>query len=744
MGLLYTILDPRSDNKRILDTIRDTLKVIAICLRIIWTGSRYVVDLSDECQITQHQALFSRLGFENADGRLSGQEHRGRFPHTLFLQPQATVSEENPNDQKETMLFMPYLHFETNQGRIGLSNALSRMARSLTEKNMGDNPLSLSPQNDAASTVEDFAENDPSDDDSDDDLIKGPTEKKFEQYKEKFKQFRRLIKHYQKTTLDSVSQTSAAEDEKLVQAYLASQNHRLHIRRTLDQFYYLGMEDTEDRDTNQVVQRYALKGLDKIDENQTDLLLQSKLIMVDQLWLWILGKGTVITSFPQGWGQAAGSEDEHVGMLEQIKQYLREPGRDPIRSAEALASVIIKECTQVFGRFQVSEKLQFLDFFDSSISDVADRHSRIFAKLGVGWDDEDDFVETKAISLSNKSKKDKRKEKYKAKKRKMMKKAQLYINEEVELLVEIQDIRDELRIIEMVLEDQYTVLADVENETQQPKSLTHISRAKFPPVDGKPVDSHVKFNRRSIEHMVLGARDVYNAIYHLIDLKQKQANITEARYARREANSAAKEGRTILALTIVNMIFLPLSFMTSFFSLDIVEFPKDPVTQEKDLPLRWVAKYIFGISIAIALPSIALAMAIGPMAGFAKKLGRAVRYWAANILGVIGGLIVLVLLTAIAIALIPVAVGLLSSSSRLFIRSRLFLFLIREASDLEDATRDEGPEIRINDEFGDGINGESENVVNEKAPVVMERSIETQNTHGKVDEIEEVHQWTMP
>jgi hypothetical protein len=106
---------------------------------------------------------------------------------------------------------------------------------------------------------------------------------------EKFKKFRRLIKHYQKTTLDNVTQTSAAEDEKLVQAYLASQNHRLHIRRTLDQFYYLGMEDTEDRDTNQVVQRYALKGLDKIDENHTDLLLQSKLIMVDQLWLWVLG-----------------------------------------------------------------------------------------------------------------------------------------------------------------------------------------------------------------------------------------------------------------------------------------------------------------------------------------------------------------------------------------------------------------------------------------------------------------------
>jgi hypothetical protein len=94
----------------------------------------------------------------------------------------------------------------------------------------------------------------------------------------------------------------------------------------------------------------------------------------------------------------------------------------------------------------------------------------------------------------------------------LRKRSQLYINEEVELLVEIQDIRDELRIIEMVLEDQHTVLADVDNETQQQKSLPHSSRAKFPPVDGKPIDNHVKFNRRSIEHMVLRARDVYNAV----------------------------------------------------------------------------------------------------------------------------------------------------------------------------------------------------------------------------------------
>lgn len=43
------------------------------------------------------QALFARLGVDNTDGRLSGQEHRGPFPHTLFLQPQSSVIERVSN-----------------------------------------------------------------------------------------------------------------------------------------------------------------------------------------------------------------------------------------------------------------------------------------------------------------------------------------------------------------------------------------------------------------------------------------------------------------------------------------------------------------------------------------------------------------------------------------------------------------------------------------------------------------------
>ena len=67
-------------------------------------------------------------------------------------------------------------------------------------------------------------------------------------------------------------------DELLVYAYL-NDMPPLHPRRTLDQFFYHGI-DTSIRDTDQVVYRYCKRHG-----------AEPRLFMVDQLWLWILGKG---------------------------------------------------------------------------------------------------------------------------------------------------------------------------------------------------------------------------------------------------------------------------------------------------------------------------------------------------------------------------------------------------------------------------------------------------------------------
>lgn len=82
-------------------------------------------------------------------------------------------------------------------------------------------------------------------------------------------------------------------DERMVRHGLRSQNTGsnapeplLHIRRTLDQSYFLNLKDTSQRDQDQVVYR-ATKGTGN----------HTRVVMVDQLWLWVLDERVSPSTF---------------------------------------------------------------------------------------------------------------------------------------------------------------------------------------------------------------------------------------------------------------------------------------------------------------------------------------------------------------------------------------------------------------------------------------------------------------
>ncbi|KAE9382236.1 hypothetical protein N431DRAFT_458772 [Stipitochalara longipes BDJ] len=83
-------------------------------------------------------------------------------------------------------------------------------------------------------------------------------------------------------------------------------------------------------------------------------------------------------------------------------------------------------------------------------------------------------------------------------------------------------------------------------------------------------------NRKEIVNGLYKKADrAYVAIRDLLELKQKQANISEARSARQSAEEAAlqaeettKQGYSIMLFTIVTILFLPLSSLASIFALD--------------------------------------------------------------------------------------------------------------------------------------------------------------------------------
>ena len=88
----------------------------------------------------------------------------------------------------------------------------------------------------------------------------------------------------------------AYSDEQLIQNYLAA-TPPLHPRRTLDQSYYWTLKDTRNRDRDQVVyrgtapdpklmHRKCFEG--KCAQCKEDVTKVPRVIMVDQLWMWIL------------------------------------------------------------------------------------------------------------------------------------------------------------------------------------------------------------------------------------------------------------------------------------------------------------------------------------------------------------------------------------------------------------------------------------------------------------------------
>ncbi|KAI1117386.1 hypothetical protein F5Y14DRAFT_404244 [Nemania sp. NC0429] len=73
----------------------------------------------------------------------------------------------------------------------------------------------------------------------------------------------------------------------------------------------------------------------------------------------------------------------------------------------------------------------------------------------------------------------------------------------------------------------------------------------------------------------------------VLSLKQQQASIVEAKAASRRADESVKQGRAIMAFTLVTIFFLPPGFIASFFGMKNQE-----INEAKWMSLREQVQYI--------------------------------------------------------------------------------------------------------------------------------------------------------
>jgi len=180
-------------------------------------------------------------------------------------------------------------------------------------------------------------------------------------------------------------------DKALLREYLPL-DPPIHPRRTLDQSYYWTLRSTKRRDIDQVVYRGTTakpedfhrydqenntwpdhEGLSDRSRDcrpcKTSIKKVSRVVMVDQLWMWVLDGKTIITSFPKRYGA---NKQDYSGIHKSIRTRLDTLSPCSVRTVFEMAIIILDECTKTFFDQAKSpdRQPQVIDEFSKAIGNI--------------------------------------------------------------------------------------------------------------------------------------------------------------------------------------------------------------------------------------------------------------------------------------------------------------------------------------------------------------------------------------
>ncbi|KAI1206968.1 uncharacterized protein F4807DRAFT_209818 [Annulohypoxylon truncatum] len=388
--------------------------------------------------------------------------------------------------------------------------------------------------------------------------------------------------------LEKNPQTRLNGTEKMYWMYL-DQQHPLHPRRTLDQYYYHTLDDTSDRDGDQTASRYYNRKQQGVDNK-----IKEVLTMVDQLWMWVLPPcgqlpGTVITAFPQRSNRIVTDRPKRTTAL--IDNIMSTCSNMPPRHGYDLARIIAAECGRIYldRTSRRDDSIQFYDIYSSSIADLTHKETKQFQGFQQAIDDLKKPNKKSRANLSDEQVE-----------RKNILKQLVNIEQDIKNLKEIKDIQDELNIMLTVFTTQQNVIKTMHRMVESQGKLTKKGVNHKSMVDDRLGHSSplavVQNNLGEVKNLMNFAQKTSEAIKQLLDLKNKQANVLEEETTNHLNEQILKlnkktdrQGATLMAFTVITIVFLPLSFMTSFFALNIAEFPRSGPSQM--LSISFVSKY---------------------------------------------------------------------------------------------------------------------------------------------------------
>ncbi|KAF4949398.1 hypothetical protein FSARC_13488 [Fusarium sarcochroum] len=355
--------------------------------------------------------------------------------------------------------------------------------------------------------------------------------------------------------------------DKLLDCY---EGKVIHGSATLDESYYHFTMSQKKQDEPQGHQKSPSQEKDRKRRNESQVVTKHihgknvpkrsswTLVRVNQLWVWVVGNNWLITATTHPIDCV---EDPFLkDALEHIRKRADVEGREvKSRSPLEMAKTIAEFCIGAYDRQPNLEKTyntkkSIRQIFSDSIN-MAIEESDLF----------DNFRKHTGVGQSQKEDKAERNER--------IEKA---ISDAAELSYEIRDIRDELQILQTIAKYQRTVQKSLKNENSTDTGLWE------------------GYILSDIQDMTKTADRIQSGVETTLALEHSQVANFQAILSLKQAQESNKQGKTLMVFTVMTVLFLPLSFLSSLFALDVASFQRTPY---------WTFIVIFVASFIIAAPA---------------------------------------------------------------------------------------------------------------------------------------------
>ncbi|KAG8169743.1 hypothetical protein KVR01_000488 [Diaporthe batatas] len=398
----------------------------------------------------------------------------------------------------------------------------------------------------------------------------------------------------------------------------------LNCRRTLDQFGYPSLKDTNARDDDQMlykltkqnnprrpfvgktwsdeedikalVQRYSVgtKRLHEAIENQKETassesdseheepLRDGNLLMVDQLWLWAIDTTTLTTFFPKRESRPSeGALFQQADLRNSIYNELNGDLTGRCENALDLAAFVALHAVTVLLDRSSHPDLEIFRIFEEAIGILTERMTWKLKKFRMQTFKDVDSEEEQLAEASAKS--------IKRRHKREIEEAERENRENTSALMELRDMEDELRTLMKLFETQTTMLGRMLEiyEGDALRDMTHNGRGYLQ----EALDRLAEYKTQAAEMLdrVAATRGDYEK---LLEMAQRQAQVDDVRWSRLQTELASSQNLSVMIFTIFTVIFLPLSFFTSLFGMNVVEWDEQLPTMafigEISLPISFV------------------------------------------------------------------------------------------------------------------------------------------------------------